>query len=132
MLCSSIQYSSGRRLGSPDLGGDSGFRLINLDTSQVIVHGGLRGRLSTQRQMYSAKRFLEKNSAYLSPEAIACFEDLNIRRPEGNRLQYISMILSRLARDQVSKVGHSVVCSWLWAFGGLPTDIYDISTIDFS
>jgi glycosyltransferase involved in cell wall biosynthesis len=82
-----------------------GFKLINLDTSQVIVRGGVRIRLSTQRDIRSATRFLERNSAYLSPEAIACFTDLNIRSPRTRRLQYISMILSRFAHKQVSKGG---------------------------
>jgi hypothetical protein len=79
-----------------------GFKLINLDTSQVLEHGGVRSRLSTQRHIHSATRFLEKNPGYLSPEAIAWFEDLNIRNPPIGRPQYISMILLRLAHKQVS------------------------------
>jgi len=82
-----------------------GFKLVNLDTSQVRIHGGLRRRLSTQRDAFSARRFIEKNSIYLSQDAIACFEDLNIRSPQRRRFHYLLMLLSRFARKQVSRGG---------------------------
>ena len=82
-----------------------GFKLVNLDTSAVSIRGGVRSRLSTQRDIRSATRFIERNSVYLSQDTVAFFKDLNLRSPQGDRLRYVSMILSRLYRKQVSKGG---------------------------
>jgi glycosyltransferase involved in cell wall biosynthesis len=82
-----------------------GFKLVNLDTSAVGVRGGIRRRLSTQRDIRSATRFIESNSVYMSQDTIAFFEDLNLRSPQRDRLRYVSMILARLYRRQVSKGG---------------------------
>jgi glycosyltransferase involved in cell wall biosynthesis len=83
-----------------------GFKLINLDTSQVAVRSGaLLNRLSTQRDRRSAMRFIQKNGIHLSPGLVAQFEDLNVLDPRGRRLQYTAMVLQYLSRKQVSKGG---------------------------
>ena len=83
----------------------AGFQLINLDTNQILVHGGWRGRLSLERDVRSAQLFLEKNRGYLSTEAIDCFTDLNIRSPNASRQRYMLMIVSRFLRRQTSISG---------------------------
>ena len=83
-----------------------GFKLINLDTSQVAVRSGaFLNRLSAQRDSRSAMRFIQKNRIHMSPGTTAQFEDLNILNPRGCRLRYIAMLLRYLSRNQVSRGG---------------------------
>jgi glycosyltransferase involved in cell wall biosynthesis len=83
-----------------------GFKLINLDASQVSVgSGAILNRLSTQRDPHSAMRFIQKNGIHISREVAAQFDDLNIRDPRYGRLRYIVMILRYFSRKQLSKGG---------------------------
>lgn len=83
-----------------------GFKLINLDTSQVAVRSGaFLNRLSAQRDCRSAMRFIQKNRIHMSPGLIAQFDDLNVLDPRGRRLQYTAMVLQYFSRKQVSKGG---------------------------